>query len=57
MVSATKPIELEQIRNKSIADFQAKVSNVQVEPVPNAGHDIFRDAPEQVAEKNNCMAC
>lgn len=51
LVSATKPIELEQVRNKSIADFQAKVSNVQVEPVPNAGHDIFRDAPEQVAEK------
>ncbi|MFJ7669169.1 alpha/beta fold hydrolase [Lysinibacillus sp. NPDC097195] len=51
LLSATKPVELEDVRSKSIKVFQTKLKHVHVDPVPNAGHDIFRDAPEQVAEK------
>lgn len=51
LLSATTPADLTNVRNKSIEVFQTKVKNVHVDPIPNAGHDIFRDAPEQVAEK------
>ncbi len=51
LLSATTPADLTHVRNKSIEVFQTKVKNVHVDPIPNAGHDIFRDAPEQVAEK------
>jgi len=51
LLSATTPDDLTHVRNKSIEVFQTKVKNVHVDPIANAGHDIFRDAPEQVAEK------
>jgi len=51
LIRATKPVELESTRRKSIQTLQARMKNVDIEPIEDAGHDIFREAPKDVAEK------
>lgn len=51
LIRATKPSELEAIRKKSIQILQTKIKNLAIEPIADAGHDIFREAPKDVAKK------
>ena len=51
LIHATKPSELEPTRKKSIQILQTKIKNLNFEPIVDAGHDIFREAPKDVAKK------
>lgn len=51
LIHATKPSELEVIRKKSIRILQTRIENLDIEPIADAGHDIFREAPKDVANK------
>lgn len=51
LIRATKPVELESTRRKSIQTLQSRMKNLDIEPIADAGHDIFREAPKDVAEK------
>ncbi|MFF2178335.1 alpha/beta fold hydrolase [Lysinibacillus sp. NPDC058147] len=51
LIRATKPIELESTRKKSIQILQTKIENLDIELITDAGHDIFREAPKDVAIK------
>ncbi|MGE7674601.1 alpha/beta fold hydrolase [Lysinibacillus sp. NPDC094403] len=51
LIRATKPSELEAIRKKSIQILQTKIKNLAIEPIADAGHDIFREVPKDVAKK------
>ncbi|GAB0170277.1 alpha/beta hydrolase [Lysinibacillus sp. CTST325] len=51
LIHATKPSELESTRKKSIQILQTKIKNLDIEPIADAGHDIFREAPKDVARK------
>ncbi|MEY9976894.1 alpha/beta fold hydrolase [Lysinibacillus sp. RC79] len=51
LIRATKPSELESTRKKSIQILQTSIKNLDIEPIADAGHDIFREAPKDVAKK------
>ncbi|MEB2300150.1 alpha/beta hydrolase [Lysinibacillus xylanilyticus] len=51
LIRATKPVELESTRKKSIQILQSRIKNLDIEPIADAGHDIFREAPKDVANK------
>ncbi|WP_374964799.1 alpha/beta fold hydrolase [Lysinibacillus sp. RS5] len=51
LINATKPSELEAIRKKSIQFLQTRIKSLDIEPIADAGHDIFREAPKNVAKK------
>lgn len=51
LIRATKPVELESTRRKSIQTLRSRMRNVDIKPIADAGHDIFREAPKDVAEK------
>ncbi|MFT9816857.1 alpha/beta fold hydrolase [Lysinibacillus sp. NPDC056185] len=51
LIRATKPTEINSTRKKSIQILQTRVKNLAIEPITDAGHDIFREAPKDVAKK------
>ncbi|MFJ7733224.1 alpha/beta fold hydrolase [Lysinibacillus sp. NPDC097231] len=51
LIYATQPAELDTVRKEGIQDLQAKLNNLEVESIAEAGHDIFRDAPNCIAKK------
>lgn len=51
LLHATVPAELETKRKNCIQSLHTKIENLDVESIVGAGHDIFRDAPEIVAER------
>lgn len=51
LIRATKPSELESTRKKSVQILQTSIKNLDIEPIVDVGHDIFREAPKDVAKK------
>jgi len=51
LIRATKPVELESARKKSVQILQSRIKNLDIESIADAGHDIFREAPKDVANK------
>ncbi|WP_077329555.1 alpha/beta fold hydrolase [Virgibacillus siamensis] len=45
------PEELEELRTRSIHHFRKHVPDAAVHVIPGTTHDIYRDAPEKVAEQ------
>ncbi len=53
LLHATVPAELGTKRKGCIQKLQVKIEHLDVESIEGAGHDIFRDVPEIVAERLN----
>lgn len=51
LIRATKTVELESARKKSVQILQSRIKNLDIESIADAGHDIFREAPKDVANK------
>lgn len=50
LLRSTLPKEMENLRVEAADLFQKKVSNSEIRIIPNTTHDLYRDAPEEVAE-------
>lgn len=51
LLRSTLPNELENRRQESVKQFMDGLPQAKVQPILNTGHDIYRDAPEKIANK------